>query len=187
MKIVVPRVEIAVRQEAMAPRLAELRNARLGLWDSYVTRGADGSTQMYPLMAHLRDCLNALNQGISFLWDRRPNIARPAEVGLLEEFAGGVDGAIVGECASGSSVYATVHDAVQLERLGIPTLTICHHQLADAAGEHATQMGLPDLHFLIEQASEGGVVQSEKTLDCVTLAARVKTALTRTESGQSEA
>jgi hypothetical protein len=164
--------------------LRDLRNMRLGLWDSYVTRGDDGQVDMYPLMKHLKTCLDEEEAGISFVWDRRPNIARPARVEVLEKFATKIDAAVVGECASGSSVYATVQDAVRLETIGVPTITICHHQLAEAAEDHAAQLGLPGLRFLIEEASAGGVVQSERTMDCATIVAEVTSALSDGALGQ---
>jgi hypothetical protein len=48
-----------------------------------------------------------------------------------------------------------VLDAQQLEKMGLPTITICHAPFETAARQHATTLGLPNLPLLIEPAPKG--------------------------------
>jgi hypothetical protein len=181
-----PRIEIDVRSLQRAAPLGTLSGARLGFLDSYASRDADGSMQMYPLMSELKTSIEARFDLAACVWRVRPNIARPAGADLLDELAAHIDAPIVGECASGSSVYATVHDAVELEQRGVPTITICHDQLEAAARRHAAELGIQNLPLLIEPAAIGGVVRPADATFAEAVVASVVDALTRrTEGGAS--
>ena len=49
-------------------------------------------------------------------------------------------------------------DAVEIERRGIPTITICHDKFEKAAKLHAKIMGLPEVPLLIEPIPKGGSI-----------------------------
>jgi len=61
-----------------------------------------------------------------------------------------------------------VLDAQELEKMGLPTITICHAPFETAARRHATTLGLPNLPLLIEPAPKG----SNLTTNAAELAAR---------------
>lgn len=73
-------------------------------------------------------------------------------------------------------------DAHDLERLGKPTITICHAPFETAARKHAATLGLPNLPLLIEPAPKG----SNLTVNAPEIAAksldRVIAALTKRAS-----
>jgi hypothetical protein len=75
-----------------------------------------------------------------------------------------------------------VLDAHDLERMGKPTITICHAPFETAARKHAATLGLANLPLLIEPAPKG----SNLTKNAPELAARsldrVIAALTKRES-----
>ena len=70
-------------------------------------------------------------------------------------------------------------DAHDLEKMGRPTITICHAPFETAARKHAATLGLANLPLLIEPAPKG----SNLTVDAPEIAARsldrVIAALTR--------
>lgn len=73
-------------------------------------------------------------------------------------------------------------DAHDLEKMGRPTITICHAPFETAARKHAATLGLANLPLLVEPAPKG----SNLTVDAPEIAARsldrVIAALTRRQS-----
>jgi hypothetical protein len=61
-----------------------------------------------------------------------------------------------------------VLDAQELEKMGLPTITICHAPFETAARRHAATLGLPNLPLLIEPAPKG----SNLTVNAAEIAAR---------------
>lgn len=49
-------------------------------------------------------------------------------------------------------------DAIEIEKRGIPTVTIVHDVFASVAALHARVLGLSDIPTVIEPAPESGVV-----------------------------
>jgi hypothetical protein len=158
MKVLVPTIEVRIEALELAPRPESLAGLKLGFLDSYASRGPDGRVTMYELMAGLKPLLEQRCELAGSSWTRKPNIAKAAEPAVIDAFAREVDVAVVGECASGSSVYATVHDAVELERRGVPTITICHHHLEPVARRHGRELGVEALPLLVEPAAANAIV-----------------------------
>ena len=52
-------------------------------------------------------------------------------------------------------------DAVEIERRGIPTITITHNTFEEASRLHAETMGLPSLPLLVEPLPESGIVSHD--------------------------
>jgi hypothetical protein len=57
-----------------------------------------------------------------------------------------------------------VFDAVELEKLGKPTITMGHETFAKAAHLHAEALGLADLKLIFEPPPAGGNVPEEVLL-----------------------
>lgn len=71
-----------------------------------------------------------------------------------------------------------MHDAVDLELQGRPTITICHDTFERAARTHAAAFGLPDLPLLVEPAPAGGNLTREAPALAARSLERVVAALT---------
>lgn len=58
-------------------------------------------------------------------------------------------------------------DAIELEKRGIPTVTIAHDTFFNASKLHAKILGLPDVPLVVEPAPASGVVGEniEQTAD----------------------
>lgn len=179
MRVVVPTIEHRRAEVPLAARPASLDGLRLGFLDSYASRDADGRISMYELMAELRPSLE--QRVASVTWTRKPNIAKAANPEVIEAFVNGVDVAVIGECASGSSVYATLHDAVEVERRGVPTITICHAHLEQTARRHCRDLGIPDLPLLVEPAAKTTIVPRPEPAFVSVALAQVLDALTQEE------
>jgi hypothetical protein len=72
-----------------------------------------------------------------------------------------------------------VLDAQELEKMGLPTITICHAPFETAARRHATTLGLPNLPLLIELAPKGSNLTANATELAVRAFDRVIASLTR--------
>jgi hypothetical protein len=72
-----------------------------------------------------------------------------------------------------------VLDAQELEKMGLPTITICHAPFETAARRHATTLGLPNLPLLIEPAPKGSNLTANATELAVRAFDRVIASLTR--------
>ena len=51
-------------------------------------------------------------------------------------------------------------DAVEIEKRGKPTITICHDKFEVPARVHAETMGMPNVPLLIEPAPQGGTMST---------------------------
>jgi hypothetical protein len=51
-----------------------------------------------------------------------------------------------------------VFDAIEIEKRGIPTVTIAHDTFATVAAMHARILGLEEIPIIVEPAPESGVV-----------------------------
>lgn len=52
-------------------------------------------------------------------------------------------------------------DAIEIEKRGIPTITIAHDTFAAAAALHAKVLGLPEIPVVIEPLPQSGVVSDD--------------------------
>ena len=54
-----------------------------------------------------------------------------------------------------------MYDAIEIEKRGIPTVTIAHDTFAAAATLHAKVLGLPEIPVVVEPLPESGVVSED--------------------------
>ncbi|MPZ24867.1 MAG: hypothetical protein GEV12_00055 [Micromonosporaceae bacterium] len=149
----VPRRDDAVRPLARRP--ATLRGGRLGLLDGWGDRRPDGSFTMYPLMAAVDRVAAARWAVAEVVWRKKDRAGSPASAAQLAVMAG-CTAVVTGICLSGGCTAGAVGDAAELERRGVPTVTLCQDNFVRLAVAYATALGYPDLPLLVYPAPVGG-------------------------------
>lgn len=97
MRLRLPEIEFVAHAKAFAPRLADLRGARIAFVDGWGERLPDGSYGMYPTMVELEKLLRS-EYGIGEItWHRKDSVSRPVTDQVLAGIAKEVDAVINGE------------------------------------------------------------------------------------------
>ena len=98
MRVLCPEIEFRTHGEELAARPESLSGKTVGFLDGWGRRCEDGSFDLYPLMAELRQLL-ADEQGIrGSVWLHKPSISKPLDGDDLAAFAARVDVVVNGEC-----------------------------------------------------------------------------------------
>jgi hypothetical protein len=118
-----PRGEMHVEEHRLAPRLPTLRGMRLGVLDNsktnadrYLRMVADELTKRYGIA--------------EWKMVTKPNLSQPALAENIVEVTSDVDFVITGIGDCGSCSTCCVHDAIEIEKLGIPAVAIATDALA---------------------------------------------------------
>jgi hypothetical protein len=97
MRLRIPDVEFVPRARQFAPRLRDLRGARIAFVDGWGQRLPDGSIAMYPTMVELEKLLRS-EYGIGeIVWHRKDSVSRPVADQVLDGISKEVDAVINGE------------------------------------------------------------------------------------------
>lgn len=118
----VPHRDDAVRPLARRP--AGLRGGRLGLLDGWGDRRPDGSFGRYPLMAAIDRLATDRWRVAEVVWLKKARAGSPASDAQLAVMAE-CTAVVTGTCLSGGCTAGAVGDAAELERRGVPTVTLC--------------------------------------------------------------
>lgn len=158
MKVRVPVIKRGKRAGGYAARPESLKGLRVGFLDGW---GNSEGGRMYPTMAEIERRLLAEEGVAETVWQKKPTISMEVPADELASFADSVDVVVNGEGLCGSCTAASVLDAVQLEAMGKPTVTIIQDRFEKAARLHARNLGLPGVAMLIEPAPGEGNGQFE--------------------------
>jgi hypothetical protein len=133
-----------------AARPQDLQGLRVGFLDGWGERVGD-AMDMYPTMRSIRRLLEE-RYGVRSSWRMKANISQAVTADELAEVVREVDVVVNGEGLCGSCTAASILDAIHLEALGVPTVTIVQDRFEPAAKIHARIGGLPDLPLFVEPA-----------------------------------
>lgn len=139
--VLVPYAErfFEAQQRAIAPRLASLEGARIGL----VNNGFLSTVTIHEAFQRF-----AAERSIEIVVERK-KYWQSLEPSQIERFANETDAVVSGLCHTPPSTAWSVHDMVQLESRGIPTVTLVASLYVDLLGESATTEGMPDLRRVV--------------------------------------
>jgi len=90
------------------------------------------------------------------VWIKKARAGSPADKMEIDRLMRGCAAVINGICLSGGCTAGAVGDAVELERRGVPTVTLCHAEFETSARQYAASLGLPDLPFSVYPAPNQG-------------------------------
>ena len=91
----------------------------------------------------------------------KPSASLPATEDVLDELSARCDFVVIaiGDC--GSCTSYVIHDAIKLEKRGIPTVSICSHEFAYLSRVQAQGLGMPHLAIVIIPHPIGGIDPKE--------------------------
>jgi hypothetical protein len=156
MKVRVPNITNGPRAKGFAKRPGSLKGLRIGFLDGW---GNATGERMYPAMAAIERRLLSEGEVASVTWLKKPSISLGVPTEMLTEFLQGVDVVVNGEGLCGSCTAASILDAIEIEGMGTPTITIIQDRFEKAALLHAKNLGLTGVRLLIEPAPIEGSLQ----------------------------
>lgn len=184
MEIRTPNVIRKGLGDGYATRPASFEGLRVGFLDGW---GSEDGLGMFPAMDLIANQLQKEHGIAEVIWHKKPSISKAVPDSELEEFAAKVDVVVNGEGLCGSCTAASILDAIKLEALGKPTITIVQDRFEPSARFHAKNLGLPDLFLYVEAAPAAGSVQQYNAADMQANWAAIETALIGVGAGPHEA
>jgi hypothetical protein len=146
MLILDPSAEYQIPKHTLAPRLTSLSGKRLWFLDS---QGQELGKRMNPIYLRWAERLEA-DYGITWQFACTEQFVSPFRHGKakFEEIAGSADAIIDGLACCGGGTSAVMHDSVEYEKRGIPTVSLVTDVTLHHARAAAIKLGLPDLHIV---------------------------------------
>ena len=145
-----PSAEYAIPRLALAPRLADLRGKHVWFLDNQGEHWGKGVPQMNPIFRQWKDRLERDYQ-ITSEYVCTEQFTAPYRHGKekFEQVAKTADAIINGLACCGSGTSAVVHDAIQYELRGIPTVSLITDSAVGHAKAATMKLGMPDLKILV--------------------------------------
>lgn len=161
MMVRIPTVKYVLRSTSYAPRPASLTGLRVGFLDGWT----DHRGGMYPRMTRIKEVLEREYDIAGTVWQPKhpsPGMSSPLPMDMMDAFAAQVDVVVNGQGLCGSCTASTINDALTLETMGKPTVTIVQTRFQGFARTMAGEGGLPDLPMLIEATPDTGNINREE-------------------------
>jgi hypothetical protein len=154
-----PRASTTPGDRRLAPGLSSLEGQVIGIIDN----GQSNSTTMFQELAKL---LHEKFKPAEVLFKTKPTHMQGAPTPILEEFAARCDAVITGLGAWGSCTSWSVHDAIELQKRGKPTVTLCQSIFMELARTEAKFFGMTNLPLIeIPHHPSGGARAGEHRAD----------------------
>lgn len=163
-----PDGDIDAQTTPLAPPVRELRGCRIAVLDNGKPNAALTMSRLAKTVAAQTGARLVLvvKKGPG---GRSANAAIPCAPDVLERLRAEADAVITGAADCGSCTAYSVHDTVELERAGIPTVLLTTTRFAPIASTLAGDSGLADLRAVVLDHPIGG-------MDGATLEARADAA-----------
>jgi hypothetical protein len=148
----VPDGDVGPEPVTRAPGRPSLSGLRLGVLDN-------GKPNAGALLTRVAGELAAQTGArVGLVTDKGPgaNAATPCTPAVFERILGECDVVLTGSADCGSCTSWSVHDTVQLERAGIPTIVATTTHFVDLTRRVATGFGLPDARIAVFPHPLGG-------------------------------
>lgn len=133
-----------VASEAVAPsqRLDSLKGKRLGLLDN----GKTNAVKYLEMVAAI--LVERYGVGAVKMFHKAA-LSKPAKPETLKELAEYSDFVVTGIGDCGSCSTNSVHDSIEIEKLGVPTVAICTEAFRLGLDTLSKMRGMPDYRFAI--------------------------------------
>jgi hypothetical protein len=153
---------------ALAPPVRDLEGVRIAVLDNGKPNAVTAMTRIAETLADQTGATVALvvKKGPS---GRSANAAIPCAPDIMERLRTEADVVITGSADCGSCTAYSVHDTIELERAGIPTILLTTTRFAPIATTLAADSGLAEIRALVLEHPIGGI-------DAPTLEARAEAA-----------
>ncbi len=145
-----PVAESTIVRQSLAPRLSAIAGKKIWFLDNQGQAWGEGPPRMNPLFQRWQE---RLSSEYEIKWDYvcTQQFTSPFRHGKekLEEIARGADAVINGLACCGSGTSAVIHDAVQYELRGVPSVSLVTDSVAGHAKASTMKLGMTDLPFLV--------------------------------------
>jgi hypothetical protein len=173
LKMLDPRATVNPEDLPLMPGLDSLEGKVIGIIDN----GQSNSTSMFQELAKL---MQEKYQTAEVLFKTKPSHMQGAPKPIMEEFVNRCDAVITGLGAWGSCTSWSVHDAIELQKKGKPTVTLCQSIFMELAKTEAKFFGLVTLPLVeIPHHPSGGARAGEHRADAEGAVDLVSQRLTR--------
>lgn len=137
-----PQGALNVSAKQPAPRLADLKGVRLGLLDN-------GKTNAVKFLNMVADIL-VKEYGIGEVqMFHKAALSKPAPREVLEALVKASDFAVTGIGDCGSCSTNSVHDGIEMEKMGIPAIAVCTEAFLPGLDALSKMRGMPDYKFAV--------------------------------------
>ncbi len=177
-----PDGDVDALTTALAPPVCDLRGCRIAVLDN-------GKPNAALTMSRLASTL-ATNTGASLALvvkkgpgGRSANAAIPCAPDVMERLRAEADVVITGAADCGSCTAYSVHDTIELERVGIPTVLVTTTRFVPIATTLAGDSGLADLRAVVLDHPIGGMDEATLVARADAAADAAAALLTGTTSG----
>jgi hypothetical protein len=149
-QILDPVAEFTLPKLVGAPRLASLRGKRVWFLDHQGLAWGQGPPKLNPIAQRWRERMEA-DFGITADYLCTQQFVSPYRHGkdLFEKVAGSADAVVNGLACCGGGTSAAVHDAIQYELRGVPTVTLVTDSVLHHARAAMMKLGMNDLRLLV--------------------------------------
>jgi hypothetical protein len=163
-----PDGDVDADTTALAPAVPDLAGVRVAVLDNGKPNAVVAMTRLAETLAADTGATLALvvKKGPG---GRSANAAIPCAPDVMERLRAEADVVITGAADCGSCTAYSVHDAIELERAGLPTVLLTTTRFAPIAATLAAESGLAEVRALVLEHPIGGI-------DAATLAARADAA-----------
>jgi hypothetical protein len=159
LKMLDPRASVNLKDRSLVPGLDTLEGKVIGIIDN----GQANSTTMFQELAKL---LQEKYRPAKVLLKTKPTHMQGAPKPIMEEFVSRCDAVITGLGAWGSCTSWSVHDAIELQKRGKPTVTLCQSIFMELGRTEAKFFGISILPLVeIPHHPSGGALPGEHRAD----------------------
>jgi hypothetical protein len=137
-----PQGALKVSAVKAAPRLQDLKGMRLGLLDN-------GKTNAVKFLRMVGDILVERYGVAAVQMFHKDALSKPAPREVLDALARASDFAVTGIGDCGSCSTNSVHDAIELEKAGMPTVAVCTEAFLPGLSALSRMRGMPDYKFAV--------------------------------------
>lgn len=145
-----PVAESTIVRQSLAARLGTLAGKRIWFLDNQGQAWGQGPPHMNPLFQRWQE---RLSREFEIKWDYvcTQQFTSPFRHGKdkLEDIARSADAVINGLACCGSGTSAVIHDAVQYELRGVPSVSLVTDSVAGHAKAATLKLGMADLPILV--------------------------------------
>ena len=144
-----PTAESTIPRLSLAPRLADLHGKHIWFLDNQGEHWGKGTPMMNPIFRAWKERLERDYQ-ITSNYVCTEQFTSPFRHGKdkLEEIAKDADAVVNGLACCGSGTSAVIHDAIQYELRGVPTVSLVTDSVLGHAKAATMKLGMPGLPIL---------------------------------------
>lgn len=137
-----PNGALKVTTAKVAPRLKNLKGVRLGLLDN----GKTNADKFLTMVGEILVGKHGIGQVRMF---RKDALSKPAPREVLDALVKDSDFGVTGIGDCGSCSTNSVHDGIEIEKMGVPAIAVCTEAFLPGLDALTRMRGMPDYKFAV--------------------------------------